>query len=456
MSAATAAAFGIDAAIDAVHAATALYTAEPVVEAILSESDWPANGGTLCDPSCGDGAFLAGAIRALIKAEPDIEAEVLCRRVQGWELHPRAAQEARSRVAKVLLERGGFTQAESMAMRIVRQADFLLSGPDTPTYLSIVGNPPYLRYTKIAKELSGPYRARLPGYACHDLAFSFLEKCARSLLKGGDCRLVTADRWLAAEGAMELRQRLGNRMSLTAVERLDASTAFYRPKYRVRGTPPRVHPVVVHLRAADVATDFRLDGSAIYPGAGITHTCGQTLGDMAQVKLAPWLGTRGVFLVDAAAANALPKGCTVPAVESGDYKKGKLEIGRYALITDRDEPPAEILGHLDRELPRMCERGRRSPRWLPPEPWLEKFDLSKPSLMVARVARRLQAIRIPPGVLPTNHCLVLSPRRGFEIDQVVEVVESDAAHEWIRLRAPRLEDGYFGVPARLLRQLPAP
>ena len=45
-------------AIDELHAATAIYTREPVVDQLLEHVDWPRGARSLVDTSCGDGAFI--------------------------------------------------------------------------------------------------------------------------------------------------------------------------------------------------------------------------------------------------------------------------------------------------------------------------------------------------------------------------------------------------------------
>jgi hypothetical protein len=52
----------LSAAIEALHAATALYTAEPVVDVLLDRIGRPDRDGRLVDPSAGDGMFMVRAL----------------------------------------------------------------------------------------------------------------------------------------------------------------------------------------------------------------------------------------------------------------------------------------------------------------------------------------------------------------------------------------------------------
>jgi hypothetical protein len=55
----------LSAAIEAFHAAAALYTAEPVVDVLLDRIGWPDAEGRLVDPSAGDGMFMVRALSRL-------------------------------------------------------------------------------------------------------------------------------------------------------------------------------------------------------------------------------------------------------------------------------------------------------------------------------------------------------------------------------------------------------
>src|SRR5581483_3547493 len=86
-------------AVDRLHAATALYTADPVVSELLDAVSWPGRGGRLLDPGAGDGSFLVAALQRLSPRHGDFDA---VRRVAGVEIHPGAALAARERVAGLL------------------------------------------------------------------------------------------------------------------------------------------------------------------------------------------------------------------------------------------------------------------------------------------------------------------------------------------------------------------
>ncbi|WP_241294367.1 Eco57I restriction-modification methylase domain-containing protein [Burkholderia stabilis] len=442
------------AAIDELHVRTAIYTASPVVDDLLKRLGWPDGNGRLVDPSCGDGMFLARALAALLAARPsgfDPRGQI-----EGWEIHPAACVDARSRVAAVLASHGWSpARAAMLANDMVHNRDFLTDGPTTPQWDIVAGNPPYLRAANVPDLLRNEYSRHVPDYARGDMLHSFLERCSRTVRPAGRIGLVTADRWMVNAGASRLRERLGQRLSLAHVERLSAETAFYRPKQRRAGSPPRVHPVSVVLVSDDGAGQ-NLSGKPIHPGVDESRYEGmQLLGDFADVRIAPWLGTEGVFVVDAATARGLPPECLVPAIDTDDIQNGKLGTPtRWAIRTRPGEEPApEVMAHLKSRMHLMAKRGRQGKVWMPPESF-HALDLSRESLIVPRIAKTPRAVRVPPGILPINHNLSIVAGGAVTLDQVEEALASPIAAEWVRDYAQRLEGGYLSLTTTLLRRMP--
>lgn len=445
-----------EAAIDALHAATAIYTCEHIVDQLLDRVRWPRDNRSLVDTSCGDGAFLRRALERLLAQQPGLEDGALLQRIAGWEIHPCAAGLARLRVAEVLRAHGyARERADALAHRMVRCGDFLTEGPKGPAYDTVVGNPPYLRFVNVPEPLRGIYEQELPDYAVADLLHSFLDRSALVLRPDGELAMITSDRWVLNQGAAGLREAIGRRFRMAHLERVDVNSAFYRPKHRRAGTPPRVHPCAVVLNAQHGAPITR---DPIYPGVAASgrQSCGPTLGDVACIHLAPWLGTPGIFLVNSDVAARLPVECLVPAVDTDDIRGGLLRSpSRYAIRTEPGvRPPQAVLDHLAREMPRMSRRGMRSRTpWLPPEPF-HGLDLSSPCLVVPRIAKALSPVRLPAGLLAINHNITIRCLQGHTLEQIAAHLESPEAASWINAMAAPLESGYRAITATLLRQLP--
>ena len=108
----------------------------------------------------------------------------------------------------------------------------------------------------------------------------------------------------------------------------------------------------------------------------------------------------------------------------------------------------------------MAPRGRRNPVWLPPETWASSdpakphFDLSQPTLLIPRIAKRLRVVRVPAGILPIQHNLSIVSADPRDLDALAEALQTEEVQAWIQSRAARLENGYLSITTTLLRDLP--
>ena len=438
--------------VDQLHAATALYTAGHVVRDLLKRISWPTPSRQLFDPGAGDGSFLVEAL-GMMEFSPNDEGAI--ERILGWEIHPGAVAEARDRIANHLVGRGWseFTAKRSAGQMVV-EADFLIDPLPVQHFELIVTNPPYLRFAHLPEYFKQVY-ASLPHYASQDLLHAFLDRCSHILASNGTIGCIASDRWLLNDSASKLRTKLGQTLGISHLARLPVESTFYRPKIRRAGSPPRVSPVEVILRATG-AECLPLTNAAIYPGALQSSGTGLTLGDIATVSIAPWLGPEGIWVVNSHIAKTLPSEWLIPAVDTDNLTVDDRMTTptRWAIRTQCDvEPPAAILDHLRRKTHLMPKRKGNRPFWMPPE--TITLPLDQPSLIIPRIAKRLRAIHCPPGVIGINHNLSVAVAGGLHsLDDIERLLTSERSQEWLRARAPRLENSYFSITTRPLRTLP--
>ena len=443
------------AAVDELHNVTAIYTAEHIVDELHDRLDWPRGDARLLDSSCGDGIFLGRALEKALNLRIYTDAQLIDL-VQGWEIHPHACHQARARLAGLLIVHGRVPSvAHRMAEQMVHNRDFLTDAPTGPAFDVITGNFPYLRWLNVPQLLRDDYAAHVPDHATGDLLHSFLDRCARTLRPGGQIGIVSADRWLFAAGAAALREKIGENLRIQHLQRLDPKTAFYRPKQRRAGTPPRIHPIAIILGHAEGQA---LTREAIYPGADDTRYAGlPTLQELADVRLGPWLGKRGVFLVTGAqaAASGLPGEVLVPAVDAHDVKNGVLlDPTWYAIRTSPDAAPCgAVATHIKRQMAITGMRDQQANTLVSPETF-HRLDLDRKSLMVPRIAKTPKGIRVPAGVLAHNHNLIVTCADQETLDKVERALASATAARWLSEHSAPLENGYYEITATLLRKVP--
>ncbi len=439
--------------IDKIHRGTAIYTAIPEVEALLDRLGWPHKGERILDPGAGNGGFLVAALNRLDLDVDDVETASF--KVRGYEFHPSAAEAARRAIAEHLASRGWTVTASAQAAsQIIEVRDFLLSPVPVGEFDVIAANPPYWRLANLPPESAYrfEFEAKIPPHAKADLLYAYLNKSVDLVRPDGQIGLVTADRWLLNKGSAELRAKIGERFTVLDIKRLESASAFYRPKTRRKGSPARVHPVSLILSPGNQGRKITADPFMIEEMPAVQ---GRPLTDIATVRLAPWLGPDGIFIVFD--KEGLPQDRLIPCVEPENICPDTDTItssNRWALLTDKEKPEESVLSHLDENLSRMPNRGQREPRWLPPEPFAGKLPLADDAVLIPRIAKKLRPILLPAGTMPVNHNLVVVA--GVPAEQIITMLKHPCVQKQADILALRLENGYRSYTATLLRQLIIP
>ena len=296
----------LDPSIERLHRACGVYTIPAVANGILDAVGWRADvdlsAMRLLEPAAGNGEFVIQAAKRLIAScrargiKPTTR--LLRPRITAFELHPGAASEARSRIRDALRELDVHHSTTSRcADAWVRTADFLLSEKPPSNYTQVVGNPPYMRWSKIPVRLKSTYEKQLPRHANRgDLFLPFLDRAFDLLQPSGRCGFLCSDRWMYMAFAQRFRRTWLPWIDILSNDQVDAPTVFDRrvdayptilivSKRTMRRPPPA--PVRSAWRTLDELQ------CTIKAGPALGHTPAFVLDpdedDVEPELLAPWI-----------------------------------------------------------------------------------------------------------------------------------------------------------------------
>ena len=436
--------------IEAIHEGTALYTNAPEIEDLLDRINWPHCGGRLLDPGCGNGNMVIAALERLVCKPGDFED---IQRVTGFEFHHDSVIEARLRCRDLLVSKGwGKEAAENAADALIEERDFLLES-DSRQWDVILSNPPYWRRFRLPEKYLARFDEVVAPHARGDLLHAFLDRIMTVLRKDGVAALITSDRWISNATAGKLREGLGAQSIILHCERLASESPFHRPKTRRKSSPPRVHAIAMVLRKSTGP------GQRLHAGAHIIESMppvdGIRFAELVDIRLAPWLGPDGIFLLET--PDAVPGARTVPCVmpKGIDPETGQIKpVTRWAIVTGEERPAQAVLDHLARNMGAMPKRGIRPVLWHPPERFDQHLPLNHEAVLIPRIAKSLRPIIIPAGYLPINHSLVIAS--GLPASDIAAMLLHPMVQQQANILAQRVESGYRSYTASLLRELIIP
>ena len=189
-----------------------VYTPLPIVALILDHT-LPRGADKLaasaiCDPACGDGAFLTAVARRILSNLPRPDALTALRRLTGYDIDRRALALCRAQLDAILSDR--YPDARIDWNLHERNAfDRASFHGDAGRFTHIVGNPPYVR----VQHLENAGRQRIAGQwnitrGATDLYLVFYELGLDLLRSGGTLGYITPSSWLRSDSGAALRRLL--------------------------------------------------------------------------------------------------------------------------------------------------------------------------------------------------------------------------------------------------------
>jgi hypothetical protein len=411
-----------------------------LVELILDAVGWRSNANLenarLLEPAAGDGAFVVEAARRLIAAQTRrgvaLTSGTLADRIKAYELHPREARRARKNVVDALRRAGVSRRAAIACARSwIVNGDFLNGRQYEDSFSHVVGNPPYVRWSKLPAGLKARYERTLPpDMVGGDLFIPFLDRSLDSLRPKGRCGFVCSDRWRFMAFAGAFRRKWLPRLHVSRETPVLASEAFVDDV----ASYPTV--LVAVKNPAHVVT-------AVAPRS----MRGKSLDELGcVVKVGPALGHTAAFVVDPQAVNVERK-LLSPWVEGSEITEGHIAWqGRHVITTTASDGKLIDLTAYPRLEARLrqyrAELRKRSivvdgARWFDTIDRVRAADWTRPKLLVPELAKVPRLAIDRSGLIPSHGVYAI-----FAADDDVEAI-------YERLRDGRLAKALDGIAPRV-------
>ena len=442
--------------IDALHRRCGVYTKPEIVRTILDDVGWhPKNDlskARLLEPAAGDGSFVVEAARRLvtsfIRRGVPMSARTLADRIVAFELHPREADIARQRLARLLRERGLHYRTVDACIRSwILNDDFLLAAELPSTgFTHAVGNPPYSRWSKVPRRLKCQYEQVLPANMIRgDLFLPFLDRAIALLRNDGKCGFLCSDRWKFMAFAEGFRQKWLPLLDIQAERRLTSSNAFVDA---VDSYPMIL--IASRRHRAKKTTSRPASGSGqLLKELGCTIKVGPALGytpayvlephehDVEQSLLQPWVGAAEIL-----EGSVSWRGRRVVAMHEPNGKL--IDIEGFPLLKSR-------LLRFQKDLTKRSIVANGA-RWFRPIDKIDPVLWRRPKLLIPELAKVPRVAIDRSGAVP-SHAVYAIFAPDDNVGEIYKRLSDGKLAAALRGIAPEVKGGYVRCYRRFLLQM---
>ena len=440
--------------VDALHSLCGIYTRPNLVKCLLDRVGWRSeldlSNARLLEPGAGDGAFLEEAVKrlvlSLVKHNRKLRISSLRNRILAFELAPREAEIAKGRIERVMQSMNvHHSTARACARAWVKIEDFLLAELPKRRFSHIVGNPPYLRWSKLPADLKNAYSQKLPSCVTRgDLLLPFLHKSFESLAKQGLCAFVCSDRWRYNAYAVEFNDHWRTALKIHTEPISNLREAFDR---RVK-----------------VQAEILVAAHGFFPKSNSARRRRrrQTLRELGcTIRVGPALGVTQAFVLHSDEHDVEPE-LLHPWIDSREIQPGRICWGgRYVvslfdkvgkLIELEDYP---LLEHrLNRFKSRLRSRYivRKGSEWYRT---IEKVTPSKwapPKLLIPEISKSPRIGLDRSGAIPA-HSVYAIFHENDEVEEIYDRLKNGKLAEYLAPIAPSLGGGYIRCYRRFLERI---
>ena len=442
------------AAINALHGSCGVYTRPALVRSLLDRIGWTCDAdlanARLLEPGTGDGAFLVEAAKRLVasfvRRGLPLRIDTLRERVLAYELVSAEANKARERIVAELKALGiHHATARACARAWVKSEDFLLAElPDT-CFSHIVGNPPYIRWSKLPPSIASAYAEKLPRtIARGDLYMPFLHRSFEHLQPQGRCAFVCSDRWRYAVYGDDFRARWTASLQIDTEPAGDPKDLFDRDVY--------VHPEI--LTATPRATPKPLTIKR--------QAAGKTLAELdCTVRVGPALGVTSAFVLEPGEADVEPQ-LLHRWVDAQEVHHGEIHWRGRHVISPFDETGTIIELHdfplLAARLHRFSDRLRARHIVRKGAVWYRTIDKLVPSawtapkLLIPEIAKSPRVAIDLSGAVPSHGTYAVFSH-SLDIEDVYDRLKNGKLARALAPVAPTVKGRYTRCYRRFLAMI---
>lgn len=428
-----------------------------MVRDVLDQVGWTARedlaNATLLEPAAGDGEFVVEAATRLIESlrlsQLKATVSLLSNRIVAFEIHARVAEEARARLRQALRHtKLGPSQRALVAQRWVRNEDFLLS--EQRHFTHVVGNPPYVRWSKIPSKIGAKYRNTLPRNVCGgDLFLPFLDRSIQALRPGGHLGFVCSDRWQYAAFAEGFRSSRLREVAIIENEPVASTTAYAKDV--------DAYPSVLILR--------KLTRKRSVATTKLDTSLWQSLEDMGcSIRVGPALGCTPAFVVDPSRGVVEPE-LLHPWIDTRQVGDGAVTPGRLQIIVMHEDDGTlrnirkfpKAGRHFEKHRAALTERSivQAGRKWFQPIDRVMRSPWKAPKLLIPEISRIPRIAFDYSGAIPSHGLYaILGPETALK--EVYAMLEDGGLERAIREFAPRIKGGYYRCYKKILERILLP
>ena len=475
-----------------------VYTPPSIVTLILDHT-LPAHAAGLaaasvCDPACGDGAFLVAAARRILARLNRAEALAALRRMTGYDIDAAALARCRQRLDDTLAQwhPGARVDWNLQARNAFDRNAF---AGDCGRFTHLVGNPPYVR----VQHLEQTGRGRIAGQwqvvrGATDLFLVFYELGLNLLRGGGVLGYIAPSSWLRSHSGAELRRLLAQRHRVERIidfgqhQVFDDVTTYtaiviIRKHGREYGAPPAI-PVsrydgarfydggTIILDAANPARPWTAATDAERQRMAELASRGPRLSEVADIHVGIQTLADQVFIMPAPDARqiGLEPWLLRPIVKASVMRGGQDKLRRVVIFPYDDDgrllPESRLSArapvayhwlqsHKERLLNR--DKGRFDPsRWYAFGRQVSIVSGFGDKILTSGMNRQpnFQICPDPKATFYSGYCV--KPRPGVNRQRLLAALNSDDMDFYIRQTGRPYQGGWMSYAKSFIRDFPVP